>query len=41
MRSEMSESKRIVLVALMLWLMAGVAALAQVERAELRIDGLT
>ena len=37
MRSPM----RRLLTALLLWLMATVAAVAQVERADLRIDGLT
>ena len=37
----MSNSKRVLLTALLLWLMAAMAAVAQVERAELRIDGLT
>ncbi len=37
----MTNSKRVLSAVLLLWLMAAMAAVAQVERAELGIDGLT
>ena len=37
----MSNSTRVLRTALMLWLIAAGAAVAQVHRADLRIDGLT